>query len=112
METVLRLKTSDLNLDFLKAVKSLFKKDEEIEMQISSKSGFSVLKAVKSLFKKDEEIEMQISSKSGFSVLKAETQEECNSRIEKSFNNIKKNRNTVSFTGEEFMALTQKLLKK
>ncbi|OFX37977.1 MAG: hypothetical protein COZ21_01155 [Bacteroidetes bacterium CG_4_10_14_3_um_filter_31_20] len=86
METVLRLKTSDLNLDFLKAVKSLFKKDEEIEMQISSKSGFSVLKA--------------------------ETQEECNSRIEKSFNNIKKNRNTVSFTGEEFMALTQKLLKK
>ena len=86
METTFRLKTTDLNLDFLNAIKSLFKKEENIEVQISSKSVFSVLKA--------------------------EIQEECNSRIEKSFNNVKKKRNVVTFTGEEFEALTKKLLKK
>ncbi len=86
METVFRLKATDLNLDFLNAIKSLFKNDEEIEMQISSQSGFGVLKA--------------------------ETQTECNARIEKSFNNVKKKRNIVSLTGDEFVVLTQKLLKK
>jgi len=86
METVFRLKATELNLDFLNAIKSLFKKEEEIEVLISSKLGFSVLKT--------------------------ETQVECNARIEKAFNNLKRKRNIVSFTGEEFNALTQKLLKK
>ena len=85
METIFRLKSTDLNLDFLNAIKSLFRNDEEIEVQISSPSGFSVLKT--------------------------ETQTECNKRIEKSFNNIKKKQNIVSFTGEEFMDLTQKIRK-
>ena len=86
METIFRLKATDLNMDFLNAIKSLFKNNEEIEVQISSQSVIGVLKD--------------------------ETQIECNSRIEKSFNNIKKKRNIVSFTGDEFVALTQKLLKK
>ena len=86
METIFRLKAADLNLNFVNAIKSLFKNDEEIELQISSQTGFSVLKA--------------------------ETQAECNARIEKSFNNLKKKRNIVSFSGDDFVFLTQKLLKK
>ena len=67
--------------------------------------------AVKSLFKKDEELEVQISSRSLPGILKQETQDECNARIEKSFTNLKKKRNRIVFTGEEFQALTQKLIK-
>lgn len=86
METVFRIKATDLNLNFLNALKSLFKKDEEIELQISSRRSFGVLKA--------------------------ETQTECNTRIEKSFNNLKMKKNIVTFTGKEFETFTQMLIKK
>ncbi len=86
METIFRLKATDLNLDFLKAIKSLFKNDNEIEVQITSHSDFGIYKS--------------------------ETQTECNERIEQSYANLKKKRNIVSFTGEEFEALTKKLIKK
>jgi len=86
MDTIFRIKSSDLNLDFLNAIKSLFKNDEEIQLQISSQSDFSVIKH--------------------------ETQAEANLRIEKSFNNLKKKRNIVSLTGDEFLLLSQKFMNK
>ncbi len=82
METVFILKASDLNLSFLNAIKSLFKKNQEIKVQITSNRIPSVLQD--------------------------ESKNDANSRIEKSYKNLKGNRNTVNFTGKEFEALMQK----
>jgi len=35
METVLKIKVSDLDIDFIKVIKSLFKKEREIEITVS-----------------------------------------------------------------------------
>lgn len=44
METVLRIKVSDLDVDFIKAIKSLFKKEREIEITVSSITDFGLHK--------------------------------------------------------------------
>ena len=41
METMLRIKVSHLDVDFVKAIKTLFKKDREIEITISNISIIS-----------------------------------------------------------------------
>ena len=79
METVLRIKVSDLDVDFVKAIKTLFKKDREIEITVSSASDFGLNQT--------------------------ETTEEYITRIIKAAHNIKKG-NVVSFTDDEFEKAT------
>ena len=44
METILKIKVSDLDVDFIKAIKTLFKKDREIEITVSSATDFGLNK--------------------------------------------------------------------
>ena len=44
METVIRLKPSELTTDFIDKVRTLFKNDESIEISISSVSDFGLTK--------------------------------------------------------------------
>ena len=83
METVLRIKVSDLDVDFIKVIKSLFKKDREIEITVSSATDFSLNKT--------------------------ETKEEYIARIKKAIKNVEKG-NVVSFTEEEFDKLNKQLV--
>ena len=83
METVLRIKVSDLDVDFVKAVKTLFKKDREIEITISSASDFGLNQT--------------------------ETKEEYIARILKAANNVA-NGNVVSFTEDEFEKVTEQFI--
>ena len=80
METVLRIKVSDLDVDFVKAIKTLFKKDREIEITVSSASDFGLNQT--------------------------ETKEEYIARIIKAANNVAKG-NVVSFTEDEFEKVTK-----
>lgn len=84
METVFRLKASELNDNFLKTIKKLFKKSAEFEIIIHP-----------------------ISSKNSHIT---ETKAEMRTRIEKAIDDIENNRNLVRFTGEEFEAYCNKLL--
>ena len=83
METVLRIKVSDLDVDFVKAIKTLFKKDREIEITISSASDFGLNQT--------------------------ETKEEYIVRILKAANNVAKG-NVVSFTEDEFEKVTEQFI--
>jgi len=83
METVLRIKVSDLDADFIKAIKTLFKKDREIEITVSSASDFGLNQT--------------------------ETKEEYITRILKAANNVA-NGNVVSFTEDEFEKVTDQFI--
>ncbi len=85
METILRLKVSELDLNILNSIKSLFKKNEEIEIKVSSKP---------------------------LRVLKKETQEECNARIDKAIEYVENGGELIHFTGEQFLEYAKKLEKK
>ena len=82
METVFRIKATDLNLNFLNALKSLFKKDEEIEITVSSATDFGLNKT--------------------------ETKEEYIARIKRAIKSVEKG-NVVSFTEEKFDRLNENL---
>jgi len=86
MQTTYRLKVSELSSDFLKSVKSLFKKDAEIEITVSNFDDFGLNKT--------------------------ETKEEYWARINKAIDNVEKGKNLIRFTGDEFEELTKKLLNK
>ena len=83
METVLRIKVSDLDADFIKVIKTLFKKDREIEITVSSASDFGLNQT--------------------------ETKEEYITRILKAANNVA-NGNVVSFTEDEFEKVTDQFI--
>jgi len=83
METVLRIKVSDLDVDFIKAIKSLFKKESEIEITVSSATDFGLNKT--------------------------ETKEEYIARIKKAIKNVEKG-NLISFTEEKFDKLNEHLV--
>ncbi|NTW34401.1 MAG: hypothetical protein HGB12_17565 [Bacteroidetes bacterium] len=83
METVLKIKVSDLDVDFIKAIKSLFKKEREIEITVSSATDFGLNKT--------------------------ETKEEYIARIKKAIKNVGKG-NVVAFTEEEFDKLNKNLI--
>jgi hypothetical protein len=85
MEAILKIKIADLDNDFIKAIKSLFKNDREIEITVSSANDFGLLKA--------------------------ETKEEYISRIKKAAKNVV-NGNTVSFTEKKFDKLNEQLIGK
>jgi hypothetical protein len=83
METVLRIKVSDLDADFIKAIKTLFKKDREIEITVSSASDFGLNQT--------------------------ETKEEYIARILKAANNVERG-NVVSLTEDEFEKVTEQFI--
>ena len=85
MDTVYRLKASELGMDFIRSVQSLFKKADEIEI---------------------------IVHKSIPDVRKKETREEYWSRIDQAIEDVKNNRNLIRFSGDEFLADSGKLLEK
>jgi hypothetical protein len=85
METVLRIKVSDLDVDFIKAIKSLFKKEREIEITVSSATDFGLNKT--------------------------ETKEEYIARIKRAIKNVEKG-NVVSFTEEGFDKLNEHFIGK
>ena len=86
METVFRLKVSEFNESFIETIKTLFKNDKEIEVNISSITDFN----------------LNIT----------ETKEEYTKRIDQAIENIENNKDTISFNEKEFEDLTQNLLKK
>ena len=83
METVFRLKASELNTNWLKFIKLLFGKEREIEISVFS-SAASCLN-------------------------ESETKEEFFTRLEKAKENVEKGK-VVRFTPDEFEKLSQKLL--
>ena len=86
MQTVVRLKVSELNSDFIKTIKALFKKEKELDIFISSVS--------------DE----------GFP--KFESKEGYDQRLNKAIENAKKGKHLVSFSEEEFQEYTRSLSNK
>ncbi len=83
METVLKIKVSDLDVGFIKAIKTLFKKDSEIEITISSATDFGLNKT--------------------------ETKEEYIARIIKAAKNVENGR-VVSFTDNDLDKLNKQLI--
>lgn len=83
METIFKLKATELDRSFIESVKSLFK-DQEIEISIKSAQ--------------DETDYLLNSSANKQHLLKAVKE-------------IKKNKNLVRFTGKEFDEMSEKLLK-
>lgn len=63
------------------------------------------------LFKKADELEI-IVHKTETKVQKTETRKEYWKRIDRAMNDVKNNRNLIRFTGEEFRAMSKKLLEK
>jgi diphthamide synthase (EF-2-diphthine--ammonia ligase) len=83
METVIRIKPSELTPDFIDKVKRLFKNDEAIEISISSVSDFGLTK---------EE------DKKGYE-----------DRVNRAIKNLEENRDTISFSEGEFESLINDL---
>lgn len=75
METVFRLKVSELNTDFIKSAKSLFKKDREIEIIVHSSTDFGLNQP--------------------------ESNKEYMKRLNRAIENVEKGNNTTSFTMKE-----------
>ena len=82
METILKIKVSDLDLDFIKAIKAQFKKEREIEITVSSATDFNLNKT--------------------------ETKDEYIARTKKAIKNVEKG-NVVAFTEKEFVKLNKHL---
>jgi hypothetical protein len=84
METVFKLKATELDSSFVKTIKNLFK-DQEIEISIRTAK---------------DETEYLLSSVAN------------KNQLIKAIEQIKNNQNLVSFSGEEFEDLAQKLMRK
>jgi hypothetical protein len=85
METIIRIKPSELTLDFLNNIKALFKDEEALEIAISPVSDFG------------------LSKREGRKVYV--------NRLNKAIENLKSNKETVSFSESEFDTLSNDLLK-
>ena len=83
METIIRIKPSELTPDFIDKVKTLFKDDKTIEISISSVSDFG------------------LTNKEG--------KKEYEDRVNKAIKNLEENRNTISFSEDEFESLINDL---
>ncbi|MCD4792054.1 MAG: hypothetical protein K8R54_02385 [Bacteroidales bacterium] len=86
MEAVFRVKVSEIDEAFLRVIKSLFRKDKEIEVTFSSSTDFDLYKP--------------------------ESNEEYSGRLDKAIENVENGVNLVSFTEKEFDELTNNLLNK
>lgn len=85
METIIRIKQSELDLDFLKKIKALFKNEDALEISISPVSDFGLIKK--------------------------EGRKAYINRLNKAIGNLEAKRNTVSFSEDEFEALSNDLVK-
>lgn len=83
METIFRIKPNELNLDFLDKVKTLFRNEEVIEISISPVSDFSLTKK---------------EGRKGYE-----------DRVNRAIKNLEGNKDTVSFSEDEFESLTNDL---
>ena len=83
METIFRIKPNELTLDFLDRVKTLFNNEEVIEISITPVSDFGLTKK--------------------------ESKEEYKDRVNKAIKNLEANRDTVSFSEDEFESLIKDL---
>ncbi len=87
METVLHLKTSELDSNFFKRLMLLLGNDRDAEITISYKSAHP-------------------------RVLQKETRKEYSENLNQAIENIERKRNVVTLSGNEFRLLTKTLLKK
>lgn len=83
METIFRIKPDELTVDFLDKLKTLFQNEEAIEISISPLSDFG-------LTKKEDKKEYQ-------------------NRVNKAIKNLEENKNTISFSEDEFDTLANDL---
>ncbi len=84
METAIRIKSNELTPDFLKKIKALFSKEEELEISISPVSDFGLNKK--------------------------ESREEYVNRVNLAIRNLDKQTDTISLSDSEFENLTNDLL--
>jgi hypothetical protein len=84
METIIRIKTSDLTPDFLNKIKTLFKNEESLEISITPVSDFGLTKK--------------------------ESQEEYIKRVNDAIGNLEGKKDTIGFSQGEFESLTIDLL--
>ena len=89
METIIKLKSKDLNARLLSKIKKYAGKEKGLEIQISIKRPDHKSK-----------------------LLVPETQAQTRQRIDRAIEEIEKGRNLVKFSGEEFETLTDLLLKR
>lgn len=83
MQTVLRIKVSDLDTDFLAAIKTLFRREQEIEITISPAHDFDLTKT--------------------------ETKEEYLNRLNKAIENVEQGK-VVVLSSEELDNLNKQLI--
>lgn len=83
METVIRIKPSELTPDFIDKVKILFKNDKAIEISISSVSDFGLTKK--------------------------EGHKGYEDRVNRAIKNLEENKDTISFSEDEFESLINDL---
>jgi hypothetical protein len=83
METIIRIKPSELTPDFINKLKALLKNDQEVEISISSVSDFGLTKK--------------------------ESQKEYEDRLNRAIKNLEENKDTVSFSEDEFESLINDL---
>jgi len=83
METIIKIKPSELTLDFLDKIKTLFKNEEAIEISISSVSDFGLTNK--------------------------ESQKGYEERVRKAIKNLETRKDTVSFSEDEFESLINDL---
>ena len=83
METIIKIKPSELTLDFIDKIKTLFRNEEEIEISISSVSDFGLTNK--------------------------ESQKRYEERVRKAIKNLERNKDTVSFSENEFESLINDL---
>ena len=84
METIIRIKPNELTPDFLNKIKALFKNEKALEIAISPVSDFGLTKK--------------------------ESRKTYINRINKAIENLEANKDTVSFSDNEFEILTNDLL--
>ena len=83
METIFRIKPNELTLDFLDKVKTLFRNEEVIEISISPVSDFGLTKS--------------------------EGRKTYEDRVNRAIKNLEGNKDTISFSEDEFESLTNDL---
>jgi hypothetical protein len=84
METIIKIKTSDLTPDFLNNIKTLFKNEEALEISITPVSDFGLTKK--------------------------ETREDYKKRVNDAIGNLEGKKDTIGFSSGEFESLTIDLL--
>ncbi|MGV8133618.1 MAG: hypothetical protein AB2L20_00260 [Mangrovibacterium sp.] len=84
METIIRIKSSELTIDFLDRIKELFKNENTLEISISPVPDFGLTKK--------------------------ESHKAYMDRINKAIDNLESRRDTIAFSEDEFKSFSDDLL--